>query len=722
MTQSPPAEPGTVVTDGTPADPTTEQSAADKLAQAEKRAKIEKIARLVMMFFMPFIMVSMLIGGYLAAMHTQAPHNLPIAVVGTSAQVEAFTAELDPDAVNLTTVGSAESAEELVLSRDYTGAVVLGEEKATVFVAGAAGAAQSSTVTALVTPVLLDLGLTISVDDVAPLPSSDPSGLGAMFMMTALILAGYLPLSIVLGNSPELLRFRRAIPLLAGWAALIAGLVWAVTGPVLGIIEGHTAAVLGVSWLAVFAVGAVQLFFTRIMGPMAVLAGMLLLMVLGVPASNMGMSMYSMPPLYAWLHNFLPAPAIGESLRAVLYFDGQGAWPHLWVLIVGAVLGVVLTLIMDALKRRKNPEWSLPGYTVPSLHGGLRPRRRRWRYVALLAFPLAMVGMMISSMLGAMGDPAPKDMPVAIVAATTEQADQTADALDEQMSGLFALTATDDEDAARTGVMGRDFVAAVVLPSAESPTMTLLVNQAGSTSARQVVVTIFEQVAAAQQLPVEVTDVAPLPTADSGGTVSMYLGMGWIMAGFMIIVVGANAAPSTRPLKKLLPILAGWSVFISAWLWVIADVFVGAIDGHFWQLWGVGAIAVFCVALFTTVIERLLGMFAIIPAIGILMFIGIPASGGALSVFMEPEIFRTLHDILPMPAAVESVKSILYFGGDVVGTHLLTLGIWGAASLVLVIIIDALKPLRTVPELLRDEPAEAENIVVIAEPKEPVTV
>lgn len=716
MTQSPPAAPGTVVPDDSATDP-----AAAQQAQIEKREKIEKIARIVMMFFMPFVMVSMLIGGYLAAMHTQTPHNVPIAVVGTSAQVQALTAELDPDAVNLSTVGSAESAEELVRSRDYAAAVVLGDDAATVFVASAAGASQSSTVTTLVTPALLEMGMSLSVDDVAPLPDSDPSGLGAMFMMTALILAGYLPLSIVLGNSPELLRFRRAIPLLAGWSALIAGLVWAVTGPILGIIEGHTAAVLGVSALAVFAVGAVQLFFTRILGPMAVLAGMLLLMVLGVPASNMGMSVYSMPPLYAWLHGFLPAPAIGEALRAVLYFDGQGAWPHLWVLIVGAILGVVLTLVMDALKRRKNPEWSLPGYTVPSLHGGVRPRRRRWRYVALLAFPLAMVGMMISSMLGAMGEPTPKDMPVAIVAASTEQAEQTADALDEQMSGLFDLTATDSESEARTAVEAREYIGAVILPSADSPTMTLIVNQAGSMSARQVVVTIFEQVAGAQQIPVTVEDVAPLPTADSSGTVSMYLGMGWVMAGFMIIVVGANAAPSTRPLKKLLPILAGWSVFISAWLWLIADVFVGAIDGHFWQLWGVGAIAVFCVALFTTVLERLIGMFAIIPAIGILMFIGIPASGGALSVFMEPEIFRTLHGILPMPAAVESVKSILYFGGDVVGGHLLTLGIWGAVSLVLVLIIDAIKPLRTVPELFRDADETADTVVV-AETKEPVTV
>ncbi|WP_216694129.1 hypothetical protein [Dietzia psychralcaliphila] len=62
---------------------------------------------------------------------------------------------------------------------------------------------------------------------------------------------------------------------------------------------------------------------------------------------------------------------------------------------------------------------------------------------------------------------------------------------------------------------------------------------------------------------------------------------------------------------------------------------------------------------------------------------------------MEPEIFRVLHDYLAMPAAVESVRSILYFDGDVVPGHLLTFAIWGVISLLVVVIADRIKPLRT---------------------------
>ncbi|MDK1327603.1 ABC transporter permease [Arthrobacter sp. zg-Y1143] len=678
------------------AEPAQETESQDLEAAAAKRAKAEKIGRYVAMFLMPLLMVSMLVGGYLAAMHSPTPHNVPIAVSGSAQQADRFAQALESanaDAVDVRTVDSADDARQLVLDREVSSAVVLGDGTATLYTAGAAGASQSSTVTALLAPQVLASGLTLQTEDLAPLPANDLAGLGAMFMTTALMLAGYMPLSLALSNSPELMRFRRFVPLLAGWSALIAALVWTVVGPIMGIVEGHTAAVLGISWLAVFSVGSAQLFLTRILGPMAVLVGMLFLMVLGVPSSNMSMSVHTMPGLYPFLHSFLPAAATGESLRSVLYFDGNGAGRHLMVLVIGAVAALLLTLGIDAMRRRKGKDKPL-AVNVASLHGGPRPKNRAWRYVTLGFLPLMMVAMMLSLMLGAMYQPTPRDMPVAVVGATTEQAEQAVAGLEENMSGLFDLRAMDSADEARDQVRDRTITAAYVLPSAENPKSTLIANQAAGMSAQQVVNRVFTQVAAGQQMQLTTEDVAPLPNKDSMGMSTMYMAMGWIMAGFMIIIVGSTAQPASRPLRKLVPIVAGWAVGYSALLWVIVSVFVNAIDGHFLALWGTGAVAIFCVAMFTAVLERLIGMLAILPAIGILMFLGIPASGAAMSIYMEPEFFRVLHDYLPMPAAVEAIRSILYFGGDTVGSHLLTLGIWGAASLVVVMIIDRIKPPR----------------------------
>ncbi|WP_280507569.1 hypothetical protein [Nocardia flavorosea] len=189
-------------------------------------------------------------------------------------------------------------------------------------------------------------------------------------------------------------------------------------------------------------------------------------------------------------------------------------------------------------------------------------------------------------------------------------------------------------------------------------------------------------------------NITALADTDSMGTVSMYLAMGWIMAGFMVIIVCSTAAPMVMGLPTLLPLLGGWSSAMSAVVWLIAGPLVGAVHGHFLPLFGVGAVAICSTALFTTIFVRLLGMLAVLPVIAVLMFLGVPASNGAMSIYMEPEMFRVLHEVLPTPAAVESVRSILYFDADTVGTHLTTFAVWGVISLVVVILIDRSRPRR----------------------------
>ncbi|MFI5715924.1 ABC transporter permease [Nocardia sp. NPDC051750] len=669
------------------------------------RAKKEKIGRIVGMFVFPFLMVSMMITGYLAAMHAPAPNNMPVAVAGPGAPEFATALESDQGkAVDVRVVGSDAEARDLVFTREITGAVSLPAGSggtAAVYTAGAAGASQSSSVGQVLTAQVVADGLQPEARDLAPLPAHDTAGMAVMFMTTALMLAGYMPLSLMLSSAPELLRFRRFVPLLAGWAALTAGLVWLVAGPILGAVEGHTAEVLGISWLAVFAVGSVQLFLSRIFGPMAVLVGMLFLMVLGVPASNLGMSIYSLPSLYPVLHNFLPSPATGESLRSVLYFGGNGLAGHLAVLAVGAGIALLATLGLDALKRRRNPDAAPLARTVESLLPGPRPRTRV-HYALLAFFPLAMIGMMLTTMLGAMYQPAPKEMPVAVVAATPEMAGQVVQGLDQNMAGLFDLRGLTDTEEAREMVADRTISAAYVLPSAETPHATLITNEAAGMSQQQVVQTVFGQVAAGQHMPLETENVATLSDSDTMGTVSMYLAMGWIMSGFLIIIVGSTAAPMVMGLRTLLPILAGWSLGMAAVVWVIAGPIVGAVHGHFLPLLGVGAVAIFSTALFTTIFVRVLGMLAVLPVIAVLMFLGVPASNGAMSIYMEPEIFRVLHDVLPMPAAVESARSILYFDADIVGTHLTTFAFWAAISLVVVAVIDRFRPRKEVATATAD--------------------
>ncbi|MGC3023451.1 ABC transporter permease [Brevibacterium sp. FAM 24630] len=675
-------------------------SASDQDATAEaKRAKAEFIGRTLAIFIMPLIFVGMMITSYLGTMHSPTADDMPVVVAGSSSKASDVKFALngsEPDALDVDVVDDSFTARQMVSDRDASAAVVVDGKKATLYTASGAGMQQSTLVTDLIMPALQDEGLTVSTEDLAPLPDSDPSGLAAMFLMTAIVMAGYLPFSVLRSNSPELLKFKRIVPILGAWAALIAGLVWTVTCPILNVVDAEdTVAVLGIAWLGVFAISCVQLFITRLVGAMGVIFGILFLMVLGMPSSNMAMPVYTMPKFFRFTHEFLPMPAIGESLRSVLYFNGSGVTGHLLVLAIGAVVGLLLTKGYDFLSHRRNPNPEPLDVNIPSIHGGRRPDSKVIRYISLIIFPLAMVTMMISFMLGAMHSPSPKDMPVAVVGSSTEQAEDTIDELNAQMEGMFDFTALTDEEEARALVENREDVAALVLPSEDTPEFGLIANQAGNNASFRVVNQIFEQVASAQDMDLTVDDVKPLPDRDKNGVVVMYVAMGWILAGFMVIIVAANANPWTRPLKRMIPIILIYAPFMSLVVALIAGPITGAVDGHFAALWGAGIVAIPCISMFAMVFERLIGMFAIIPVIGTLMFAGVPASNGALSKYMVPSFFATLHDFLPMAASVETIRSILYFDGDVVAEHLQVLGLWGLVSLALVFLIDGIKPPRT---------------------------
>jgi hypothetical protein len=683
------------------------ESEAEDQAAAAKRAKSEKIGRYVAMFVMPLLMVGMMVWGYMGALHAPKPHHMPLTVTtqSTSQQAKATAEDLSQglsavgdEAFSVKTATDPGEARQQVIDRDASGAVIVGDDGVTLYTASGAGASQASTVQQMVGAVAAAGHVQMDNQDLVPLPASDPAGLGAMFMTTALLMAGFLPLTITLTNSPQLLLLkRRAIPLIAGWSALIATIVWFVAGPCLHVVDSSDAwQVLGIAWLGVFSVGSVQMFLTRIFGPMSVLAGMFLLMVLGIPASNVSIPIYSAPGFHHFLHQFLPAPAIGEALRSVLYFDGAGAWHFLRVLIIGGALGILLTTLIDLSKQRQGKRPKTMVINMPSLHGGPRPKSRFWQYISLLFFPLAMVAMMVIGMLGAMHNPAPRDMPIAVAGATTEQARQTADGLAEAMPGSFDFTVVDSVDQARDQVRDRDVAGAFILPSQENPAATVVTNQAAGMSTAQTVDRAFTQVAQAQNMQVTTDDLRALPDRDTMGTVSLYIAIGWMMSGFMIILVGSNAQPESRPLRRLIPIVAGYAVFMSFIVWLIASPIVGGVGpGHFWPMWGVGIVAIFCVAMFAAVLERLFGLLGVIPIVGVIMFLGIPASGGAISIYMEPALFVHLHQVLPMAASVEAARSLLYFDSDIVGQCLLTFVAWGVVSLILVAVIDRFKPLRT---------------------------
>lgn len=705
-------------------DPTSESPAVAPAGRPPEDRTMRTI-RYVFLFIMPFVMVSMMFASYVGTMHNPHPRNMPVAVVGTGTAAQAAVDALDAagDAVDARLVATEADARDLLGARDIAGALMVpadGGDEAMVFVATAAGASQSATVQQILVPVAVENAWTVTTQDTAVLPPGDSSGTAVLFAAMGMMLAGYVPLSLMLMAMPHLLSVRRFLPVLAGWAALTSSIIWIILGPVVGAVDGHYLHFLGVGMLTVMGVGITQLLFTKFMGPMAVLLGMAMWVVLGMPASNLALSVNVMPGFFSFLHGVLPLPAAGEALRSILYFDGQGVGGHLLTL----ALWVLVSLGLCLLKERSSGH-TIPGAPdvvdadtpLPALAGG-PVRSKRFRYMAAAAFPLSILVLVVGVMSFSMHKPTVNDLPVAVVGATIDQADQVAAGLEEAMGTMLDVRPMTSVEDATAAIRDSIVVAAFVLPQTEGGDAALYTSSAAGPSQQSAARAVFTQVAAGQQMTLVETDVIPLTDTDTMGSNSMYFGMAWIMAGFLMMAVLRGGAPELKRVRQFLPLLAGWAVGMSVWLWFLFDVMIGAVTGHAWEMIGFGALTIFAVSLFAGLFTRTLGLAGIIPAMGVLMMAGVPSSGGGLSLYMVPEIFRQLNAFLPMPAAVEAARSFVYFDGIGVGQNVLVIVIWGVAALLLHLVVDRGVARRDVSQAAKAEAraqADAELTVLLAE-------
>ncbi|MCD4532827.1 hypothetical protein LRP67_01840 [Nocardioides sp. cx-169] len=672
---------------------TTTEPAGVKYPPPPPETPAERKGRMIALFVMPFLIVTMMYATYMGTMHDPQPRDLPVAVVGQGAAAERFAERLEDsadEALDVRLVEDLAEAEELIEEQEIAGAITPadGRGAATVYRAMAGGASQATLVDRMLGGAAVAESWPVETVDLGKLPEGDGSGTMALFAAMGMMLAGYVPLSSVLSGTPNLLRVRRFLPLAVGWGALTSSLIWLILGPIVGAVEGHYPLFLGVGTLAVTAVGTAQLLFTKVMGPFAVLLGMLLWVIFGVPSSNLALSVHSMPEFLQFLHGVLPLPAAGEALRSAIYFDGSGLWGHVLTLAVWLVVAAGLA----ALKERRSghlivggPVYTGPDAPLAALPGGpVAPYRTR--LVATALFPLSIMITVVTLMSLSMHQPDVHDMPVAVVGPAA-QADEALAGLEAGLGDYLDLRVVESTDEAEDLLRRQELVAAYVLPTSAGADPTLITAAGAGPSQQSVVTQMFQGVAAESGGALAIEDLAPLTDDDSNGSNSMYVGMGWIMAAFLFFAVMRGGAPDLTRTRQLLPLVTGWSIGISVWLWFLYDVLIGAVNGHALELIGYGSLTVFAVAWASAVLIRMWGLGALVPVMVVVMLAGVPASGGGLSLYMVPEFFRPLADLLPLPAAVDLARSVVYFDGEGVGGNLLVIGIWGAVGLLLNLLV-----------------------------------
>ena len=337
------------------------------------------------------------------------------------------------------------------------------------------------------------------------------------------------------------------------------------------------------------------------------------------------------------------------------------------------------------------------------------------RTVALVVGVLAIQLLFIASYVGAFHKPTPHRVPVRVVAPASVAA-RIAGQLNALPGQPVAAVMSSGSAAAAADVRaGRAAGAFVVDPTGDHD--RVLVASGGGAALAEAVQQVAMTVDAAQHRSVTVEDLVPLLPGDFRGLTGFYLVIGWIVGGYLVasllgVASGARPANTRRALIRLIAVgpYAVVSGLVGA---LIVDQMLGALTGHFWPLAGVGVLLVYAAAATTLAFQVLAGVMGI--GITVLLFVvaGNPSAGGAYQADLLPPFFRALSPTLPNGAGVDTVRRIVYFGGQGITGHLLVISAWivGGAAVAL---LASLRHDRRRDRARELEVAEADQDAVLA--------
>jgi len=305
--------------------------------------------------------------------------------------------------------------------------------------------------------------------------------------------------------------------------------------------------------------------------------------------------------------------------------------------------------------------------------------------LAAAALQLAFVG----SYVGALHDPMPHSVPVDLVAPSTI-APALIGTLDSLPGKPLEVRRAVSSIAARADVDGRRAYG-YFAPHSKGPD-TLVVASAANRATAAVLQTVFNGVETSRHRPPpRVVDLAPLPPTDPNGLSGFYAVVAWMIGGYLgatlLGLVGKPRAKSRLRAFARLVALAVYAVGSGVLSVLVLDRWIGVLTGHFLDLCGVAALAIFAAGAATAGFQALLGIAGTAVAVVVFVIIGTPSSGGPYARDLLPDFWRLVGGYLPSGAAVDLVRNVLYFGSRSIQTPLIVLGAWAAGGAILGLVL-----------------------------------
>ncbi|MGP4054669.1 hypothetical protein ACTWP6_07570 [Mycobacterium sp. 4D054] len=297
------------------------------------------------------VFVLAMVASYAGAFAKPTLRHMTVAVSAPQPIVDGLRAQ---DVLSVNEVGDAAAARAQVYERVAdTAFSVTSDHQLTVYVAGGGGRSTAAAAESVGRAAAERAGLTTVVEDVAPTTAADPSGTVEFYAVIFLSIGASLGAALLgrlMGSVRTPATFALRTASLAVFSTVLAGVVTAYVGPVLGALTGHTWQVFGGLWLYAMAVGGAITGVAAAFGSAASIALGVFLVVVGNAAAAGPVGRPLLSSFYATLTAVVPQGSGVSLLRSISYFGGNGAATPLVTLGIWAGAGCFLAVAAIAAR------------------------------------------------------------------------------------------------------------------------------------------------------------------------------------------------------------------------------------------------------------------------------------------------------------------------------------------------------------------------------------
>jgi hypothetical protein len=217
---------------------------------------------------------------------------------------------------------------------------------------------------------------------------------------------------------------------------------------------------------------------------------------------------------------------------------------------------------------------------------------------------------------------------------------------------------------------------------------TVIVASANGRIVATAAETLARTVTAAEGAQLVVREVRPLPSGDEIGLgVFMFL-IVCTICGYIAPTILETATPALVPSRRY-SILAATALLIPTLAYLIGGLGFGTYTGSAGTILafiGVGTLYTFAIGLGARLFQVLLGLPAIFASLAILVFLNIASLGATYTPPVMAGFWRFLNHFWIGAGTVDAERSILYFGGQGVGTDLLKVLAWTGVIVALLLL------------------------------------